>query len=125
MLANIKQKWVTFQDRVNGVILTLFMVMMSSSTAFAASGDGTFLGRPFESVKVGSAISATTIVGRLLGIISAIFILVGLFRVGTSIFSILEAYSEDNSAAMNKALKQLGIGSAFIAAPIIIRFLLG
>ena len=64
-----------------------------------------------------SNINATTIISRLLGIIAGIFIIIGIFRCGTAVFQILEAYSEDNSAAINKGVKQLAIGAAFIAAP--------
>lgn len=70
-----------------------------------------------------NAVDATSMMGKLLGVISAVFIIIGIFRCGTAIFSILEAYSEDNSAAINKGVKQLAIGAVFIAAPLLMNFL--
>ena len=70
-------------------------------------------------------VDAGTIISRLLGIITGIFVVIGVFRCGTAVFSILEAYSEDNSAAINKGVKQLAIGAAFIAAPLLLKFLFG
>lgn len=72
-----------------------------------------------------SNVSATGMMGKLLGVISVVFIIVGIFRCGTAAFTILEAYSEDNSAAINKGVKQLAIGAVFIAAPIMMKFLFG
>lgn len=70
-------------------------------------------------------VDATTMMGKLLGVISVVFIIVGIFRCGTAAFTILEAYSEDNSAAINKGVKQLAIGAVFIAAPLLMQFLFG
>lgn len=70
-------------------------------------------------------VDATTMMGKLLGVISVVFIIVGIFRCGTAAFTILEAYSEDNSAAINKGVKQLAIGAVFIAAPVLMQFLFG
>lgn len=77
-----------------------------------------------DEITVNTDVEAQDIMNRLLAIIAGLFVLVGIIKTGTSIFSILEAYSEDNSAAVNKAVKQLGIGVAFIAAPALVAFLL-
>lgn len=94
-------------------------VMTAPITSYAG-----FLGGDVETISVNTDISAKTMLGKLIGIIAGLFVLVGIVKCATSAFSILEAYSEDNSAGVNKAVKQLGIGVAFIAAPMLLTFLL-
>lgn len=118
----IKDKMKSLALKASQVVTCASVMAMSlPSVAFADDDKDGFL---MQEIKIDpSNVDSTTIISRLLGIIAGIFIVVGLFRCGTAIFQILEAYSEDNSAAINKGVKQLAIGAAFIGAPTLMIFL--
>lgn len=117
----IKDKMKSLALKASQVVTCASVMAMSLPSVAFADGDGGFLMQEIE-IDPGN-VNSTTIISRLLGIIAGIFIVVGLFRCGTAIFQILEAYSEDNSAAINKGVKQLAIGAAFIGAPTLMIFL--
>ena len=131
IVSKAKAKCNMFFDQLEGFLIGAVMaIVMSGSGVFAATtgtgGGGGNIGLPVSVTKISIAknIDATTMMGKLIGVIAAVFVVIGLFKAATSVFSILEAYSEDNTAAMNKSLKQLGIGIAFIAAPLLVGWLL-
>ena len=134
IVSKAKAKCNMFFDQLEGFLIgTVMAIGMGGSGVFAATtGTGTggggnkAIGLPVSVTKISIAknIDATTMMGKLIGVIAAVFVVIGLFKAATSVFSILEAYSEDNTAAMNKSLKQLGIGIAFIAAPLLVGWLL-
>lgn len=127
IVSKAKAKCNMFFDPLEGFLIGAVMAVgMSGSGVLAATGGGN-LGLPVsvKKISITQNINATTMMGKLIGVIAAIFVVIGLFKSATSVFSILEAYSEDNTAAMNKSLKQLGIGIAFIAAPLLVGWLLG
>ena len=131
IVSKAKAKCNMFFDQLEGFLIgTVMAIGMGGSGVFAATtGTGTGgggIGLPVSVTKISIAknIDATTMMGKLIGVIAAVFVVIGLFKAATSVFSILEAYSEDNTAAMNKSLKQLGIGIAFIAAPFLVGWLL-
>lgn len=131
IVSKAKAKCNMFFDQLEGFLIgTVMAIGMGGSGVFAATtgtgGGGGNIGLPVSVTKISIAknIDATTMMGKLIGVIAAVFVVIGLFKAATSVFSILEAYSEDNTAAMNKSLKQLGIGIAFIAAPFLVGWLL-
>lgn len=77
-----------------------------------------------ESVSVGKP-EAQSVLDNVMGIIGGIFIAVGLFLLVSGIFGYLEAKSEDNAMAENKAVKKMAIGIAFTLAPVIIGKIFG
>lgn len=130
IVSKAKAKCNMFFDQLEGFLIgTVMAIGMGGSGVFAVNtgtGGGGGIGLPVSVTKISIAknIDATTMMGKLIGVIAAVFVVIGLFKAATSVFSILEAYSEDNTAAMNKSLKQLGIGIAFIAAPFLVGWLL-
>ena len=94
------------------------MAMMAPYTAFA--DDAFFQDR---GITINTDVNTTTIINRLVNIVAGVFIVIGIFQVAMAIFKLLEAHSEDNAAASNKAVKQLCIGGLFIGAPALLIFL--
>ncbi|MCD8082182.1 MAG: hypothetical protein LUE86_01320 [Clostridiales bacterium] len=110
-------------DNAKGVILGAYTALMLAPYSVFCGGSG-FLNGSMTEISVNADVSAQSVVNRIVTIIAGLFIIVGLLKTATSAFGMLEAYSEDNSAAMTKHTKQLGIGVAFIASPFLITWLL-
>ena len=119
----ISKKVDTVKDKVEATAIAAYLGLSATMPGKVFCSGG-FLDGSMDEITVNTDVEAQDIMNRLLAIIAGLFVLVGIIKTGTSIFSILEAYSEDNSAAVNKAVKQLGIGVAFIAAAALVAFLL-
>ena len=117
----ISKKVDTVKDKVEATAIAAYLGLSATMPGKVFCSGG-FLDGSMDEITVNTDVEAQDIMNRLLAIIAGLFVLVGIIKTGTSIFSILD--SEDNSAAVNKAVKQLGIGVAFIAAPALVAFLL-
>lgn len=82
---------------------------------FILNGEGVTVGQP----------DANSVLNNTMTIIGGIFIAVGIFLIASGVFGYLEAKSEDNAMAENKAVKKMAIGIAFCLAPAILSKLFG
>lgn len=98
---------------------TCTMLMATPLTAYATGGDF-FQDR---GITINANVDMSTLLNRLVNVFAGAFIMVGIFQIAMSIFALLEAHSEGNSAAVNKAVKQLCIGGIFVGAPLLLKFL--
>jgi hypothetical protein len=86
-------------------------------------GDDLFTGQDVT-VNVG-AMNTNTLVGRVVGVLTVICVIIGMFMIFSGVAKYLSATSEGNAAEQSKAGKTIAVGAAFASMGAIARFIFG
>lgn len=102
----------------------LFFLLCTSMLLYVSGFDPIYC-REVKSIVIRSTETIEESTNYLLVAIIIVMEALGALTTGLAIFMYLEAYSEENSSGMSKALQKFAMGLAFLSAPVLIKILIG